>query len=103
MQTKAKGSAGIADVIGEKREQVLELARRQGVYNVRVFGSVARGEAAADSDVDLLVDGLENASWGGGRLLMELQELLGRHVDLISEGDLHPLIRDHVCKEAIPL
>ncbi len=103
MRTKAKGTAGITDVIGGKREQLLALARQQGVYNVRVFGSVARGEATPDSDVDLLVDGLENASWGGGRLLMELQELLHRPVDLVSEGDLHPLIREQVCKEAIPL
>jgi predicted nucleotidyltransferase len=68
-----------------------------------VLGSVARGEAAADSDIDFLVDGLENASWGGGRLLMELQDLLGRRVDLLSEGDLHRMIRDQVLQAAQPL
>lgn len=70
---------------------------------MRVFGSVVRGEATSDSDLDLLVDGLENAWWGGGRLLMDLQELLGRRVDLVSEGDLHHLIRDRVLEEAQPL
>jgi predicted nucleotidyltransferase len=55
------------------------------------------------SDIDLLVDGLENAAWGGGRLLIELQELLGRQVDLVSEDDLHHLIREAVVKEAVPL
>jgi predicted nucleotidyltransferase len=82
---------------------VLRLAESHGAYNVRVFGSVARGEARSDSDVDLLVDGLENSAWGGGRLLMELQELLGRRVDLASAGDLHRLIRDRILKEAVPL
>ena len=103
MKTAQTVQVGITDVIGGKRAQVLALAQQHGVYNVRVFGSVARGEAAPDSDIDLLVDGLENAVWGGGRLLMELQTLLGRQVDLVSEGDLHPLMRDRVLKEAIPL
>jgi predicted nucleotidyltransferase len=94
---------GITEIISDKRSEIIELAEQHGVYNVRVFGSVARGEARADSDVDLLVDGLENASWGGGRLLMDLQELLGRQVDLVSEGDLHQRIRDKVIKEAVPL
>jgi predicted nucleotidyltransferase len=103
MKTAEKPHIGIAEVIGGNREQVLDLARKDGVFNVRVFGSVARGEATSDSDIDLLVDGLENAAWGGGGLLMELQALLGRQVDLVSEGDLHRLMRDHVLKEAIPL
>ncbi len=103
MSMNTKTGLGISDLIGAKRDKVLALARQQGVYNVRVFGSVARGEATPDSDIDFLVDGLENASWGGGRLLMELQVLLGREVELVSEGDLHHLIRDHVVKEAVPL
>lgn len=98
-----KSGLGIKEIIGDKRDLVLQLAREQGVTNVRVFGSVARGEASPDSDVDFLVDGLENASWGGGRLLMELQELLQRNVDLVSEGDLHRLIRNQVIEEAVPL
>jgi predicted nucleotidyltransferase len=98
-----KTGLGITDIFGGKREQILRLAAQHGVYNVRVFGSVARGEASPESDVDFLVDGLESAAWGGGRLLMELQELLGRQVDLVSEKDLHPLIRDEVLKEAVPL
>lgn len=99
----SKTGLGIKDILGDKRNEILALAQQHGVYNVRVFGSVARGEAAADSDVDFLVDGLENASWGGGRLLMDLQDLLGRRVDLVSEADLHRLIRDQVLQEAQPL
>jgi len=98
-----KTGLGVEDIIGDRREQILKLAQAHGVSNVRVFGSVVRGEATPDSDLDLLVDGLENAAWGGGRLLMDLQELLGRRVDLVSEGDLHQLIRDRVLKEAQPL
>jgi predicted nucleotidyltransferase len=103
MADKPAVGLGIEDVIGTKREDVLRLAESHGAYNVRVFGSVARGEARSDSDVDLLVDGLENSAWGGGRLLMELQDLLGRRVDLVSAGDLHRLIRDRILKEAVPL
>ncbi len=97
------GQLDIRDLIGDKREQVLNLMNQHGVSNVRVFGSAARGEASADSDIDFLVDGLENAAWGGGRLLMDLQALLGRRVDLVSQEDLHQSIRDQIIQEAISL
>jgi predicted nucleotidyltransferase len=103
MADRSKTGLGIKDVIGDRREDVLHLAQSHGAYNVRVFGSVARGEARPDSDVDLLVDGLENSAWGGGRLLIDLQDLLGRRVDLVSAGDLHRLIRDRILKQAVPL
>jgi predicted nucleotidyltransferase len=90
-------------VINEKREEILRLTRKYGVTNVRVFGSAARGETRPDSDIDFLVDGLESCAWGGGRLLIELQELSGRPVDLVSEQDLHRLIRAQILREAIPL
>jgi predicted nucleotidyltransferase len=98
-----KTGLGVENIIGNQREQILKLALANGVSNVGVFGSVVRGEAGPDSDIDFLVDGLENAAWGGGRLMIELQELLGRRVDLVSEGDLHRLIRDRVLEEAQPL
>ena len=94
---------GMEQLLQNKRDAILRLAQRYGVTNVRVFGSVARGEAGPDSDIDLLVDGLENCAWGGGRLLVELEALLGHQVDLVSEGDLHPLVRDQILREAIPL
>jgi len=94
---------GVDDLLKDRREDILRLARKHGAYNVRVFGSVARGEARSDSDIDFLVDGLEYCAWGGGGLLMELQELLGRRVDLVSPGDLHRLLRDRILKEAVPL
>jgi len=91
------------DELRTKREQILRLAAKHGVSNVRVFGSVLHGQAGPHSDIDLLVDGLENAAWGGGALLIELEALLGQRVDLLSPGDLHWLIRDEVLQEAVPL
>ena len=90
----------IADLIGDKRDEILALAAQHNVYNVRVFGSAVRGEAGPDSDIDFLVSGLENAPWGGGSLLVALENLLGRRVDIVSEDDLHPMIRPYVLKEA---
>ena len=91
----------IAGLLKEKRDEILRLAARRGAYNVRVFGSVARGEAGADSDVDLLVD-LEpgRSLFDLGGLLMDLQSLLGRRVDVLTEKGLHWYIRDKIMAEA---
>ena len=86
------------------RNEILRIAARYGAYNVRVFGSLARGEADADSDVDLLVD-LEpgRSLFDLGGLLMDLQDLLGRRVDVVTANGLRERIRDRVLREAIPL
>jgi predicted nucleotidyltransferase len=98
-------SLGIDDLIGDKREDILKLAEKHGARNVRVFGSVARGEAGPDSDIDLLVewDIAHISAWGGAGLDIELRQLLGREVDVVSEEDLHWYIRDRVLQEAVPL
>ena len=91
-------------ILKQKREKVLETAARFGASNVRVFGSVARGEADESSDIDLLVNmepGRSLMDLGG--LLVELQELLGTEVDLVTEKGLRPRIREQVLKDAIPL
>ena len=86
------------------RDEVLRIAARHGAYNVRVFGSFARGQADADSDVDLLVDLEQGRSlFDLGGLLMDLQELLGRQVDVVTANGLRDRIRDRVLREAIPL
>lgn len=88
----------------DKRETILQIARRHGATNVRVFGSVSRGEARADSDVDFLVDLDEGRSLLDlGGLLMDLQELLGCPVDVVTEKSLRPRIRERVLREAMPL
>lgn len=96
---------GIAEIIGDKREEVLRLAEKHGAYNVRVFGSVARGEARPDSDVDLLVewDFSRISSWGGVGLDMDLTALLGHEVHVLTEEDLHWYIRERVLKEVVSL
>jgi predicted nucleotidyltransferase len=95
---------GIDEVLKDKREDILRIAAKHGAHNVRVFGSVARGEADDKSDIDVLVEmepGRSLLDMGG--LLMDLQELLGRKVDVVSEKGLRDRIRDRVMKEAIPL
>ncbi|MBX3066064.1 MAG: nucleotidyltransferase family protein [Anaerolineae bacterium] len=103
--TESKTRLGITEVFGDKREEVLRLAAKHGASNVRVFGSVARGEARSDSDVDLLVDwDYERLSpWGSAGFEMEVEELLGRHVDVVSTDYIHPLMREQILKDAIPL
>lgn len=96
---------GIAELLADKKTQILAICDRHGAYNVRVFGSVARGEATNDSDIDLLVDyELSKISpWFPGGLLADLEDLLGRKIDIVTEKSLHYLIKDRVLKEAISL
>lgn len=92
------------ELLREKREDILRVATKRGASNIRIFGSVARGEADAKSDIDLLVD-LEpgRSIFDLGGLLMDLQDLLGHKVDVVTERGLRERIREHVLKEAIPL
>lgn len=95
---------GIQEVIGEKRDAILAVAARHGAFNVRVFGSVAAGRADEASDVDFLVDlepGRSLLDLGG--LLMDLQELLGRKVDVVTEAGLRDRIRRRVREQAVRL
>ncbi|WP_026072462.1 nucleotidyltransferase family protein [Nodosilinea nodulosa] len=87
-----------------ERAQILELATQYGAYNVRIFGSVARGEADSNSDIDFLVEMEQGRSLLDlGGLLMELQDLLGCSVDIVTDKGLRTKIRERVLAEAIPL
>ena len=91
------------DILGRRRE-IIAVADRYGASNLRLFGSVARGDATKDSDVDLLVQfepGRSLLDQGG--LLMELRELLGVDVDVVSEGALTGRFGERVRREAVPL
>ena len=95
---------GISEVISNQKEQVLALAAKYGASNVRIFCSVALGTADADSDIDFLVDMEKGRSlFDLGGLLMELQELLGRKVDVVTENGLHWYIKEKVLSEAKPI
>jgi predicted nucleotidyltransferase len=85
--------------------QILAIAEKHGAYNVRVFGSVARGEATEDSDIDFLVDyELEKITpWFPGRLLLDLEQLLNRKVDIATVDMLKERNRDRILHEAVLL
>ena len=95
---------GVDEIVASKRGEILRLAEHHGARRIRVFGSVARGDADERSDVDFLVEmepGRSLLDMGG--LLVELQALLGRPVDVVSERGLRPSIRNRVLSEAVPL
>jgi hypothetical protein len=92
------------DNVNSHRQQVLDLAAQYRAGNVRLFGSVLRGEVAPGSDIDLLVDPLPGATlFDLGGLQVELQELLGVPVDLLTPGDLPSSWRQRVLSTAVPL
>jgi predicted nucleotidyltransferase len=94
----------IERVLEEKREAVLALAARRGARNVRIFGSVARGESGLESDIDLLVKMEEGRSLLDlSALTLDLRELLGLKVDVVSEDGLYWLLCRRILKEARPL
>jgi len=94
----------VADLLKEKRNEILSIAAKHGARNVRVFGSVARGEADEKSDVDFLVEMEPGRSlFDHADLWLELQELLDRKVDVVSENSIYWLLRRRILKEAKPL
>ena len=91
-------------LLEQKRTEILQIAAKHGARNVRVFGSTARGSATDDSDVDILVeldDGRSLLDQVG--LQQELEELLGRKVDVVVEGGISPHLEDRILSEAVPL
>lgn len=97
-------SMGQIDLLKEKRTEILAIAARHGARNVRVFGSVARGEADHRSDVDFLVEMEPGRSlFDLGGLLFELREYLGMDVDITTVNGLRVRIRERVLAEAVPL
>ena len=90
--------------IRENREAILRIAAKHGAIRIRLIGSVARGEARAGSDIDLLVTWREGTSLlDHAALLLELEELLHRNVDIASDGWVKPAIRESVYRDAIVL
>ncbi len=94
----------VEDILREKREEILRIAKKHGARNIRVFGSVARGETTKTSDIDLLVDtGEETSPWFPAGLVQELEELLGQRVDVVTTNGLYWLLRRRILTEAKPL
>jgi uncharacterized protein len=88
-----------------KRDEILSIAERHGAFNVRIFGSVARGEADAISDIDVLVDydRSKRSPWFPMGLIADLEAALGCSVDVVTEKGLKSRIRERVLQEAIAL
>ena len=94
----------VCDTIREKREAIIRIAGSHGATEVRLIGSIARGEARTDSDVDLLVTWSDGTSLlDQAALMLELEKLLGRKVDIASDGWVKPSVRESVYLDAIAL
>lgn len=94
----------LAEELRQQRAAILALASRYGARNVRVFGSIARGTAGVHSDVDFLVDVEPGTTlWDVVGLWQDLETLLGRKVDLLTDGGISPYLRDRIYAEAQPL
>jgi uncharacterized protein len=95
---------GIEEILGDKREEILRIAQKHGVTSIRVFGSVARGDAGPESDVDFLIEaGEETTPWFPAGFIVDLEDLLGRPVDVVETCALRPRLRQNVLEEAVSL
>ncbi len=105
MDEKVKTGLGVEEIIGDKRDEVLRIAAENGAFNVRVFGSVARGEAHEDSDVDFLVSFPEGTSiFDVVGLWQDLTELMGREVGVVTDHKVEEnSFKQSILGEAVPL
>lgn len=103
-KTVRGGGLGVPEIVQPHRDEFLRIVRKNRAQNPRIFGSVARGTATAESDVDVLVDFDEDASaFDQIGLIQDLEELLGRSVDVTEPAGLHWIVRPHAVLEAVPL
>lgn len=94
----------LEQLLEEKRAEIEQIATRHGVVRLRVFGSAARGEATSASDVDFLVEtGATTSAWFPAGLILDLEDLLGRRVEIVTERALRPELRAAVLRDARPL
>lgn len=92
------------EALRAKQSEIRSIAAKHGAGNLRVFGSVARGDARPDSDVDLLIDIVgPTTPWFPGHLLYDLETLLARPVDIVIARSLNPMIKEEVLRDAVPL
>jgi hypothetical protein len=92
----------MADELRSRKDEILRLADRYGAKNIRIFGSFARGENTAASDADFLVN-MEGSLLKRIAFMQDLEELLGRKVDVVTERSIHWFVKDRILQEAVPL
>ncbi|MDJ0662490.1 MAG: nucleotidyltransferase family protein [Crocosphaera sp.] len=95
----------LKQLVEEKREEILNIAAKHGAFNVRIFGSVARGEETENSDIDFLIDYdlSKTSAWFPVRLIRDLETILGRKVDIVTQNGLKDRYKDKVLEECIKL
>ncbi|MBV6496639.1 MAG: DNA polymerase subunit beta [Acidobacteria bacterium] len=94
----------VEETIKNNRQAIRQIAARHGASNIRLFGSAARGESKAESDVDFLIDvTAETSAWFPVGLIQELEKLLGRRVEIVTERALKKELREKVLSEAVPV
>jgi predicted nucleotidyltransferase len=94
----------VEETIKNKSLEIRQIAERHGASNIRLFGSVVRGEAKSESDVDFLIDvTAETSPWFPVGLIQDLEKLLGRRVEIVTERALNKDLREKVLREAVPV
>lgn len=92
------------DILNRHRNEILKIAAKHGAYNIRLFGSLARGEATDESDIDLLVSMKKGRTYFDlVGLWQELEEFLGCKVDVLTDGAVNPYLKKQILAEARPL
>jgi len=92
----------MADAIRQRRDKIVQLADKYGAKNIRIFGSFARGDNNSESDADFLVN-MEGSLLKRIAFMQDLEDLLGRKVDVVTEKSVHWYVRERIMKEAVPL
>ena len=92
----------MTDVIRQRRDKIMQLAEKYGAKDIRVFGSFARGDNNSESDADFLVN-MEGSLLRRIAFMQDLEDLLGRKVDVVTEKSIHWYVRERILKEAVPL
>ena len=92
----------MADAIRQRRDKIVQLADKYGAKNIRIFGSFARGDNNSESDADFLVN-MEGSLLRRIAFIQDLEDLLGRKVDVVTEKSVHWYVRERIMKEAVPL
>ncbi len=104
MKKSAQIIQGIDEIIGDKRHDIFQLAEKRGAYNIRLFGSVARGEARPDSDIDFLVEFQKGTTiWDVVGFWRELGILLERDVSVLTDGALDEDFQSRIANDIVPL